>query len=328
MTVVTLQLLAVCLCLRCKQRSLGNELRNLRTSVARIPTQRHVTLPWNHMTKNHMHESQTSCYAAGLQPSNHIREGVPESEHLGGSDYYNCKDRVKDLTTPSQSSLEGSDWDSEVITMKIINYCNAGNFCTSHNRYLQLHVLPHIPHTYYTHHTHHTPHSPHHTHSPHTHSLHPHSPHHTPHTTLTTHHTPHTTLTTHHTPLITHHMHTTHHTPLTTHHTTHHTPHTTLTTHHTPYHTPLSSHTTHHTTHHSSHTTHHTPYHTPHTTLTTHHSSHTTHHTPYHTPLITHHSPYTHHTHNYHTCTSHSHGNLQQGDARRGSPTNPRPHSS
>jgi len=65
------------------------------------------------MTKNHTHESQTSCYAAGLQPSNHIREGVPESEHLGGSDYYNCKDRVKDLATPSQSSLEGSDWDSE-----------------------------------------------------------------------------------------------------------------------------------------------------------------------------------------------------------------------
>jgi len=208
MTVVTLQLLAVCLCLRCKQRSLGNELRNLRASVARIPTQSHVTLPWDHMTKNHTHESQTSCYAAGLQPSNHIR-GVPGSEHLGGSDYYNCKDRVKDLATPSQSSLEGSDWDSEVITIKISNYCNHADVCTSHNIYLQLHALPHIPHT--------------------------------THTSLITHHS-------HHTPLITHHSH----------------------------HTPLSLHT----------------------------------------------------SHTYHTCTSHSHGNLLQGDARRGSPTNLRPHSS
>ena len=197
MTMVTLQLLAVCLCLRCKQRSLGNELRNLRTSVARIPTQRHVTLPWDHMTKNHTHESQTSCYAAGLQPSNHIREGVPESEHLGGSDYYNCKDRVKDLATPSQSSLEGSDWDSEVIAMKISNYCNyADNFCTSHNMYLQLHVLPHIPHTLITHTTHHT----HHT----TLATHPLTA-----PTLTTPHSPHTILTTHHSPY-THHTHITH----------------------------------------------------------------------------------------------------------------------
>ena len=189
MTVVTVQLLAMCLCLRCK---LGNELWNLRASVARILTQSHVTLPWDHMTKNHTHEGQTSCCAAGLQPSNHIIRGVPGSEHLGSSDYYNCKDRVKDLATPSQSSLEGSDWDSEVMVMRIINYVYtyAGNFCTSH--VMSYHIYPLI----YMCNSHHTPHSPYTTLTTH----HTHHTRHSPHITLTTHHTHHKPLTTHHTP--------------------------------------------------------------------------------------------------------------------------------